>query len=357
MNYTLELQKIELKLKAATTPEDRINLLKQGIKIADSHNDIEWGFDLRLDLIAEEVSTSRCIESFSAFSWILNTRDENPDLFDESEFLWEYKWMANASYRNADISKEQIESILEDLKVRMQRNGYSLRGYYSIVIAWNQFLGNDEEVDRYIELREKEQHDDMSHCPACELDTKVEVELRKGNFDKALTMGHDLLIKKVTCAHMPFATFSELAYHLNRANDERASGFFEKALEELQALDPSDSSILATVSLLINYLITQDKETAFSFFEKYSSWELNAEDSLKYNISKNCFRLFKGEGKRKLQLEVKHPLYNNSQEYNLEDLYSHYYQKALDLAEKFDRRNETPSFIESLKKETNFSIN
>ncbi len=353
MNYNLELQKIELKLKTASTPEDKINLLKQGIKIADTHSDIDWGFDLRLDLIAEEVSTSRCIESFSAFSWILNTRDENPDLFDESEFLWEYKWMANASYRNADISKEQIESILEDLKTRMQRNGYSLRGYYSIVIAWNQFLGKDEEVDRYIELREKEQHDDMSHCPACELDTRVEVELKKGNFDKAITIAHDLLTKKVTCAHMPFATFSELAYHLNKVNDERAPGFFEKALEELQTMDSSDSSILSTVSLLTNYLITHDKEKAFSFFEKYSPWELEAEDSLKYTFSKNCFRLFKGEGKRKLQLDIKHPLYNNSQEYNLNDLYSHYYQQALKLAEKFDQRNGTPSFMESLEKEIN----
>lgn len=351
MNYNLELQKIELKLKTVTRPEDRINLLKQGIQIADAHNDLDWGFDLRLDLIAEEVSTSQCVESFSAFSWILNTRDENPDLFEESEFLWEYKWMANASYRNASVSKEQIEGILEDLKVRMQRSGYSLRGYYSVLIAWNRFLGEKEKVDELIELREKELKDDMSHCPACELDTRVEVELEKGNTEEALALAQDLISRKLTCAHMPFATFSELAYHLNKAEDQRASDFFDRACEELQTMDESDSSIVATLSLLINYLISQDREKAFSFFEKYSRWEIQAEDSIKYTFSKNVFRLFSGEGNRKLQLDSKHPLYNELQEYKEQSLFQYYYDQAYQLAQRFDHRNGTSAFMESLEKE------
>lgn len=349
MNYNLELQKLELKLETITAVEDRINILKQAIQLADSNQDVEWGFDFRLRLISEEVCTSHCVESFSAFSWILDAYDKNPDIFDESEFLWEYKWMAKASYCNANISKEQIENIIEDLKSRMLKNGYSLRGYYSIVIAWKQFLGLHEEVDKYIQLREKEQRDDMSHCPACELDTKVGEELRKGNIEEALTMANDLINKKLTCAHMPFATFCNFAYYLNIKKDERASIFFEKAMEELNKMDETDSSILISISLLIHYLIDNDEKRAFSFYEKYSIWELDADDYLKFTFSKNILPLFRKGTKKDLQINVQHPLFSESGEYELSELYNYYYKQAKLLSEKFDTRNQTSHFSELLE--------
>jgi len=93
MNYNLEIQKVLLKLKDLKSFEDKIMALKEAIQVADQHNDIDWGFDLRLDLIRQERNTSRCNESFPAFAWILHTSDANEDYFDESEFLWEYKWI------------------------------------------------------------------------------------------------------------------------------------------------------------------------------------------------------------------------------------------------------------------------
>ncbi|MCO6564818.1 MAG: hypothetical protein J6581_05180 [Apibacter sp.] len=351
MNYNLELQKINLKLNSFVNPDDRIPVLKQGILLSDANNDIEWGFDFRLELIGEEARSSRCIESFPAFTWILDIHDKNPTLFDEKEFLWEYKWMANASYRNSNINIDQIEKIFEDLKIRMTRNSYSLRGYYSIMIEWYMFIGKIEEMDHYIELRDKEARDDMSHCQACELDTKVEAELIKGNIDKAIENAKDLFAKKFSCAHMPFATFCTFAYYLNKLRDSRSADFYNKAMDELKNVDKSDSSIISTISLLINYLINNDKEKAFSLYEKYSPWELNAEDYFQFIFAKNVLNLFNAETTRSLKISVDHPLYSNLGEYNLKDLYNHYYTHAFHLAKKFDNRNKTLWFTNSLQEE------
>ncbi|WP_128331463.1 hypothetical protein [Apibacter sp. HY039] len=353
MNYNLELQKIELKLKEVVIIEDRIALLKQAINIADVNNDLDWGFDFRLNLIAEEVNTARCVESFSAFSWILDTWEKNQDLFSENEFLWEYKWMANASYRNVNISREQVEKILEDLKLRMQRNGFSLRGYYSVLIAWNQFLGDSKQAEHFIELREAEARDDMSHCPACELDTKVVMELLKENYDEAIVQAHDLINKRVTCAHMPFVTLCELSYYLNKAKDPRAHTYYEMAVKELELIDKSDSSVLSTVSLLINYMIDNDRKKGLEYFEKYSCWEPEAEDSIRFTFSKNCLRLFESDKIQKMNLSPKFPLYNSDDLYNFKQLYIYYFELAVNLADKFDKRNGTDFFKNNLYKEIN----
>ncbi|WP_295840501.1 hypothetical protein [uncultured Apibacter sp.] len=353
MSYNLELQKINLKLYSITNPDDKIILLKQAILLADSNNDIEWGFDFRLELINEEVRTSRCIESFPAFTWLLETYDKNPEIFDEKELLWQYKWLAQASYRNSNIEKEQIEKIFEDLKSRMTKNGYSLRGYYSVIIGWYDFIGDIESMDAYIELREKDTRDDMSHCMACELDIRVESELKKGNVDRAIDIAHDLFVKKLSCAHMPFATFCKFAYYLNKLGDSRAADFYEKAMYELKEnIDEKYETFLSTISLLINYLIYNDREKAFELFEKYSPWDFNSEDSLQFDFSVNVLNLFNVEGSRKIRISATHPLYSDSGEYNLKDLYSYYYNRALDLAHKFDARNKTDNFKNLLTKET-----
>lgn len=351
MNYSLELQKINLKLNSFTNPDDKISLLKQGILLSDANNGLEWGFDFRLNLIVEEARTSRCIESFPAFTWILDINDKNSSFCDEKEFLWEYKWMANASYRNANININQIKKIFKDLKIRMIRNSYSLRGYYSVMIEWYKFIGNIDEMDSYIELRDKETRDDMSHCPACEIDAKVEAELIKGNIDKAIENADDLFAKKFSCAHMPFATLCKFTYHLNKLRDSRSADFYNKAMDELKNVDKSDSSIISTISLLINYLINNDKEKAFSLYEKYSPWELNAEDYLQFIFAKNVLNLFNAETTRSLKISVDHPLYSNLGEYNLKDLYNHYHAHALHLAKKFDNRNKTLWFTNSLQEE------
>lgn len=349
MNHNLEIQKILLKLESLSHPEDKINLLKQAIQIADANNDLDWGFDLRLDLISQEKDTSHCTESFPAFTWILSTYDANPELFNEDDFLWEYKWMAAAARRNVNISRQQVESIMADLKMRMERNGYTPRGYYSVMIYWNLFIGDMQEANKYLELRDNTPRDRMSHCPACELDTKVEIELIEGQFDKAITTANDLITKKLTCGVMPLATFCNLTYYLSKAGDERAAEFFTKAEEEIAEAKENDTSLISNISDLIFYLNKNNRDRAWEYFQKYADWEIGAEDAISFDFSKNILTLLKQEGEKQLTMSEKLPYFKADGNYKIADLYDYYYQKARNLAQQFDARNGTNAFMKALE--------
>lgn len=343
MNYNLEIQKILIKIGNISHHDDKINLLKQAINIADSNNDLDWGFDLRLDLIREETYTSHCIESFPAFVWILNIHDSNPELFDESDFLWEYKWMATSSRRNVNISREQIETIMADLRRRMLKNGYTDRAYFTVCIYWHLFLGEVDKAREFIKLRDGVSRDRMSHCNACELDASVEMELIDGNFDKGIALAHDLINKKVTCGHMPFGTFCNLTYYLSKAGDKRAGEYFAKAEEEMLEMK-DDTSLLSDVALLMYYLIDNNNDRAWEYFEKYAGWEVGAEDSFSFEFALPILSLLKDKGTRSLNMDTKLPYYSSDNTYNLGELYDYYYKKADDLASRFDARNGNNHF-------------
>lgn len=350
MNHNLEIQKLLLKKDTLKHPEDRISILKQAILIADSNNDLDWGFDLRLDLIFEERDTSHCVDSFSAFAWLLSTRDANPDLFDESDFLWEYKWMVGAARRNANIPLDQLESIMDDIKERMTRNGYTLRGYYCVMVYWFLFIGDVDKAKSYLKLRNEVERDRMSHCQACELDTEVEIELIEGNFDKAITTANDLITKKLTCGVMPLVTFCNLTYYLGKANDSRAAEYLPKAEEEIASLNENDTSLISHISNLLYYLSVTDNKKAWEYFEKYADWEIGAEDAASFDFSKNILPLLSEKGEKSLNISIKLPYYSKDNFYNIEQLYQYYLGKAIDLATKFDKRNGTDKFMSELNR-------
>lgn len=348
MNYNLEIQKLLLKSDKLNNHDDKIVLLKQAINIADANNDTDWGAELRLDLIREETYTSHCTESFPAFAWILNAHDNNPDLMDESDFLWEYKWMATSSRRNVNISRQQIEGIMEDLRQRMTRNGYTDRAYYTVRLYWHLFLGETDKAHEYIKLRDETPRDRMSHCQACELDASVEMELIEGNIDKALAKAHDLITKKVTCGHMPFGTFCNLTYYLNKAKDARAEEYFKKAEEEMADME-NDTSLLSDISLLMHYLIDNDKDKAWQYFEKYAQWEINSEDAFSFDFALVAIRLLQEGGSKTLNMDPQIPYFNSSNTYNIKELYDYYYTKADNLAKQFDERNGNSYFRQRLE--------
>jgi hypothetical protein len=347
MDYALQIQNLLIQREKLSSPDDKMALLKQAINLADVNNDIEWGFELRLDLIRDEKDTSRCDESLPAFTWILEAYDKNPDTFDEGDFLWEYKWMLGSVRRNSSISMEQIDSISEDFKTRLLRNGYSLRPYYTTKVHTALFLGNLDDTRKYIDLRNKEIRDEMANCQACELDDDVELELRLGNFEKALTVGNSMLTKKVTCGHMPFSCYCTCVKYFHEAgNMEKAQEYFQKAEADLAELD--DMSQVSEIGLMLRFLTDYDKAKAWSFFEQHAHWNVNSEDYLDFVFSINVLPLLKEKGTKHLTVNTSLSWYREDNTYDLQEIYNYYYERAKDLAQKFDKRNGSNYFSKQL---------
>lgn len=346
MNHNLQIQKILLAVENTANILDKIKLQKQAITIADRNNDLDWGFELRSDLMYLEKGTSQCIESIPAFTWMLNAIDENPDLFDENEILSKYRWMIVAIGRNVNFTLDQIHNIREDYRRRMVKNGHGLYTFYNEMFRWFLNTGDFVLARKYQELRDKEQPDNVSYCQACSVNLDVEIELLTNNFDKAIALANDLLTGRVTCYYEPFSVLSKLVYYLSKKKDGRAAYYYEKAEEELSKLE-MESYNLENISYLIFYTAWHNPERAWHLFEEYSEWDMNAEDYNSFYFALNLLPLMKRNGERSLNLNAELPYFKGDNLYNTEDLYQYYKEKAGKLAVGFDQRNGNSHFMET----------
>ena len=348
MNYNLEIQKILLDTENVKDADDRIMLLKQAIHIADANNDLDWGFDLRMELIRNEQFTAHSRESFPAFAWILNAYDSDPEQYSEEELLNEYKWMAAVSYNNLNVSKPQIEAILEDFRKRSVNCGMSSREYYNIMSNWSLFLGSKEDARKYIDLRDKESEDTMTSL-SNDLITTIYVEMFEGDFDKAIAHIQEFIAQRSVHKMNPIPVYSGLIYYFGgKMNDPRAAHYFAEADKEFSELANYPFQ-LYEVTLMMYYMSKCEKEKAWVYFEKYVNWELGAEDAIRFDFAASTLALFKGGGTRIINnINSNHPYYREDNTYSLDDLYEHYYKIAVYFAEQFDERNGNTHFREQL---------
>jgi hypothetical protein len=268
----------------------------------------------------------------------------------EDELLWEYKWLATSAINNADISFEQIQEIHNDLKNRLERNGYGLGAYYVPKIEWLESIGDIQGALRTLNEKDSYGRDGMSDCEACELNKKIKIKLIAGKYDSAIADANEMLNKGISCNEVPFDTFCNLAYYLNKIKDPRAEEYFKKGLNEFN--NDFTSSYITGISKLINYASYANDQLALNLYEKYAHWQLNSEDGVNFEVSLNFLNLFKENREIKLtKLNPSIPFYKSDGIYMSSDLYDYYVNIANELADKFDKRNRTDRFRNLLNKE------
>ena len=346
MNYNFEIQKVLLKLDQTSYFEDKIILLKQAIQIADANNDLDWGFDLRLDIIHWEGFLARSTESFPAFAWLLNVYDTQPDLFDEKEVLKRYKWMVHATFDYLSISADQLRKILEDYSSRLARNGFSQQSYYEIEVSWSLFIGDVQRARHYLDCRNKETFDNMCSDEAI---TDICVELLDRNIEKGITMAKELVSRK---PEEKAPIYCMLVYYLNLAKDSRAEDYFKKVELLLSDVEKYPYMIF-DISQLMYYLSKNNEKKAWQFLEQYSEWEIGANEYYSFDFSLSIMPLLLEDKEINLQLSSKLPFYKEEGCYSTRELYEYYSEKINVLGCKFDERNGNTYFREQIDKHIN----
>lgn len=357
MNHNLEIQKILLNIQQLKKAEDQLTLLKQAIALADANNDKDWGFDLRMDLIRTEQFTAHSQESFPAFAWILHVADNNPGMFSEEEILQEYKWLAAVSYNNLIITKEQIENIFEDFKIRCTKGGFSLREYYNIIANYSLFMGDKLAARKYLDLRDKESSDALSSW-SNDMITTIYVEMFEGDFNKAIAHINEFTANQSSHKMNSIPVYSGLIYYLGgKTDDERVTKYFNEADDEFSKLSVLPFQ-LYEVTLMMYYMSKKQKSKAWTYFEKYVNLEIDAESAVRFDFALSVLHLLKEDDTRILDMiSNKHPYYREDNTYHLMDLYNYYLGVATDLANKFDARNGNTHFNEQLNEVMSFFNN
>lgn len=345
MNYTLEIQKIVLKIEETNAISDQLLLINEAIALADKHNDIDWGLDLRILLINTENRTPRTGMSYPAFAWILDSSDSNEGYFDERDFLYEYKWMFAISSGSAAISKEQLHSIGDDFHQRLLKNGYSSRGYYHILCIWYQHLRDYDKAAEVFRLMEEELVDEMSDNKPFELAVNAYNLIAIGKFEEAEVVARDLFANRFEFMDTAFEINAVFAYEYFKEGNEKAKEYFDKACEKIPVYEQSDSITHFRSRVFYMYLLWQyGHDRCWSFFEEFCVWEHEASDHYSFIFTKHAMCILKEGGERQFNFPTFLPYYQESGNYNLEKLHLYFKERSYDYAKRFDQRNDNGNF-------------
>ena len=354
MKYNLEIQKILFQVEdnKSLTPKDKVALLKQAVALADDNDDIEWAYELRLDLIRECYHLASDTDLVTNFSWILNAYEEHPDWFNESDFLWQYKWILRIMYDNPDVSLEQINSIVEDFKNRLTRNGYGLRPYYDRLYKEAMTQRRYEDAKKYLDLRNEAPDDAMGNCAACTLDDEVDYYMQTGQFDEAYNRAQPILEKQLTCGLVPARTLCTLTYYAWKSGkEELAAELFEKADAEMDVLK-NDENLTSEGGMLVSYLADKNPEKARHYIEKCLPWMIEGDGYSKYDFSAymvEALNKWTGTDPILLELPTEFEGYSASGQYPVKELKDCFYTIAHQLAEKFDKRDNYHAYMDRMK--------
>ena len=349
MDYNLQIQKLLIQVDAESSMANKAALLKQAINIAGSHNDIEWGYDLRLNLMDVCNGIVKNTDALPAFVWVLDACDRNPDLFDEKELLWKYKWMIDSAARNSKISMLQINAILDDFKARLERNGYSLRAYYGILVSVGFITENMSMVKQNIDLRAKCERDNMSDSSSHDLYDRILYLLMINEADAALALEGEMRQKNKGNIGNTFAIntcYSEFLSRIGRHGE--AKHFIDAAEKNFTEILNKECYLMVTLSSLIYALNIVETEKAWQYFEQYAHWIDEGEEYDTLIFGLNILPLLACGGQRRLSLNSHLPFYNSENEYDIKAIFDYFYNITKALAQAFDERNQNNAFAKQI---------
>jgi len=351
MDYTDKISLLFQESEEQANLEDRLSLLKQAIKVADAHNDIEWGYQLRLCFMYFERHTNHSRESIPVFIWMMDVYDRNTDVIPSGEFLGIYKEMACLAFNNLEFSLEQINKVTDDFYRRLKDNGDNIREYYSVKINQSLFVGDDKSAREYLEMRDRlPVTNEEIWSEDFDIICNIFVEISENNIQAAL-----FHIKEYESQPEPeipsVAFYSGLIYQLMLTGQPDSARMYFDEIDGKFSQEEKFPYQIYHISLMMYYMSKHRKDRAWEYFEQFVNWELKADDIYRFHFAASVLPLLNGQEMRKINaIGVNHPCYQPDNAYSLKDLYGHYYNIASDLAQSFDRRNGTDVYVDILEK-------
>jgi hypothetical protein len=188
----------------------QIALLEEAARLADTHGFDEQGFEIREELIHSCTFSGYPEKSLVAFAWCLARCDRDPEQFLVEDILWKYKWIAGSLSGFPQIPREQIESMIADMKRRYQQAGAGLRPVYRLQCDLALDMGDFEAAREHQRRWEMTQRDWLTDCAACELDATVHYHLLAGDSERAVEEAGPILSGRMRCNEVPHHTLARL---------------------------------------------------------------------------------------------------------------------------------------------------
>lgn len=272
-------------------------------------------------------------EKFGAFLrtkallWLTNyiaqnlKESEYPNFDDFTDCLWKFKWIVSGVAKSSIIEKELIDEVNEAMLFYYERMELSLASYYKALMNQNIDMGDAREMRANYELWKKLAKDDMADCEACETSDEIAYLNFAGEHAAALELAAPILSGELTCSEVPHITYAPILFSMIKTGKiEEAKTLLPKAVATIE----SNPRVINQIAPLIEIAVRLDeRETALSLARKHSHAILDSNDDLNDLRFFIAVSAFGDEGD---------------------------YKTALELAGKFDARNQNFYYADYLNK-------
>lgn len=351
MNLDVEYQELWRKLLELPMGIGRLMAVEQIINLADSNNDLEVAYQMRMQLVRLANNTGYPDKAIVAFSWCLSQMDKTPEIDRWDSVLHEYKVIQEWIPVFAGVSRNQIVKMQEDFCQRALQLGFSERTphYYR---SWNYMRMGEydlahEHQEKYLSMTK----DGLADCKACEKDRQVELLSRMKRDEEALEAAKPIMSFRMRCGEVPQFTYAHICKSLIR------TGSVEKAAKQFPAaynIVKKERKYLGTIGDLLLVLIrVEDLDQAFNCAKSHMNWAAEtAAEELKFRFFSPCALLFEAIGKQRdnirLALPKEFDCYREDGDYSCNALAKWFAEQTTELAARFNQRNGNTRYDEML---------
>lgn len=272
-------------------------------------------------------------EKFGAFLrtrallWLTNyiaqnlKESEYPNFGDFTDCLWKFKWIVSGVAKSSIIEKELIDEVSDAMLFYYERMEFSLASYYKALMNQNIDMGDAREAKANYELWKKLAKDDMADCEACEASDEIAYLNFAGEHAAALELAAPILSGELTCSEVPHITYAPILFSMIALGRTwEAKTLLPKAAATIE----SNPRVINQIAPLIEIAVRLgEHETALSLVRKHSHAILDSNDDL------NDLRFF-----------IAASAFGDESDY----------KTALELAGKFDARNQNFYYTDYLSK-------
>lgn len=338
--------------------------IRHAIEEADKNNDHTYQLYFRMELCSESNFFDDAMDMFIVFPEALALVDRHPEIPSTpyntvfvngiDHILWVYKWLVSGCETYYQIPLEDCKRFAEDFKRRSLAFGYNLRPYYQHLYYFYERIDKDYSNQCFHEF-EKIPRDGNADCEACERNVEIKYYLKQGDLKKADELSKDIENFTLTCREHMNAWLRMKKYYMNYYLER---GEFEKAEDYCRLIERRQSAYKEFDKwehFLYCYSHTDIGKALKIYKDHWKKWlnERCPADAFvadKY-ICVFFMKLAEARQKQTVKLNLDHtfPLYREDNQYSIAEMFDFYYQRALDTARKFDKRNGTDSYQNELK--------
>jgi len=352
--HSLMQQAAVLKLCDAQTA-----MYEQAINLADTHGHVSHAFDARMKLVKAGVYTGKARKAVAAYSWCLAASDKHPDMFHDSDILWEYKWIISHAIGFPEIPLDQRMALFDDMSQRYLRQDAGLRPVLHLKASFAIRMGRFDEARDYVREYKCLPKGRYNNCRACEQSSEViEAVYLYQDDHLALKKAAPLLSGELHCGNKPYTIYSSLFDGLVRLGRiDEAEQYFKTGYAALREA----KHCLCDIADYFRYAMISGKlEQAVKIFEKHLPWALEnheMEDQFQFYIP--CIyllaKLQANKGRYALRLPKTLKQFNhNTRQTNIAGLYEWILNEARNIAIQFDRRNQNDFFSTCMENLTTY---